>query len=482
MALPSVSNTFTGGTSAIAAQVNQNFTDLVNAMTDGTKSFSIDALTLATNLIVGGTVSMTGQFLIKNGAVGSPGLTSSGFLTSGIYFAAGPTFGVTIAGTSILEIGSGSSTFRNNLNIFAGGGGAIATITGYNSSNTASSGVVFDAVLAGTAATGNAIFRSTVTGSSGRQWSWGGDQGNSGRFSIAQNSNLGSNDFLTISTAGALTFGATSGTAQHTMNGARLTLGASVAGGNIFLITQNTDNTSSASQSIHYVTVGGTSAGQAFTLWGDALDANSFVAGIRMLDNRSFRIERGNVMGSAGGPAFRIDQTSQAIQLGVVGGLGTAAGAYHSLNGTIVGQLGASFATVLAASGNTILDANIYRDGAGTEKAIRTVTGYSHLELSRETASSSNVLRLRVNYQDAQTADSTIVATNEITPFTVSAAGKVTLGSGTATQHTLNTLLATNGVQAATIANLPAAATAGNATGWIKITINGTTAYMPFWN
>lgn len=212
MALPSVSNTFTGGTSAIAAQVNQNFTDLVNAMTDGTKSFSIDALTLATNLIVGGTVSMAGQFLIKNGAVGSPGLTSSGFLTSGIYFAAGPTFGVTIAGTSILEIGSGSSTFRNNLNIFAGGSGAIATITGYNSSNTASSGVVFDAVLAGTAATGNAIFRSTVTGSSGRQWSWGGDQGNSGRFSIAQNSNLGSNDFFIITITGRLGLAGTTST------------------------------------------------------------------------------------------------------------------------------------------------------------------------------------------------------------------------------------------------------------------------------
>lgn len=64
----------------------------------------------------------------------------------------------------------------------------------------------------------------------------------------------------------------------------------------------------------------------------------------------------------------------------------------------------------------------------------------------------------------------------------ISAASLWTIGTGTATQHALNTLLATNGAQVATITNLPAAATAGNPNGWLKITINGTLSYIPFWH
>lgn len=68
------------------------------------------------------------------------------------------------------------------------------------------------------------------------------------------------------------------------------------------------------------------------------------------------------------------------------------------------------------------------------------------------------------------------------TRMSITQAGVITLGSGSSTQHALNTLLATNGVQVATLANLPAAATAGNPFGWFKITVNGTTSYIPFWH
>jgi hypothetical protein len=44
MAAPSVTYTFANSTTADATQVNQNFTDLINAMTDGTKDFVISAL------------------------------------------------------------------------------------------------------------------------------------------------------------------------------------------------------------------------------------------------------------------------------------------------------------------------------------------------------------------------------------------------------------------------------------------------------
>lgn len=59
--------------------------------------------------------------------------------------------------------------------------------------------------------------------------------------------------------------------------------------------------------------------------------------------------------------------------------------------------------------------------------------------------------------------------------------GAMTIGSGTTQQHTLNSLLATNGSAAMTLLNGPAAASAGNPVGWIQITVNGTTRYMPFW-
>lgn len=48
----------------------------------------------------------------------------------------------------------------------------------------------------------------------------------------------------------------------------------------------------------------------------------------------------------------------------------------------------------------------------------------------------------------------------------------------TTPQHTLNTVVKTNGASAGTITNAPSA---GNPTGFIQITINGTTSYIPYW-
>jgi len=50
MASPSVTYTFTNATTADAAQVNQNFTDILNSLSDSTKSLTIDALTCAGNV------------------------------------------------------------------------------------------------------------------------------------------------------------------------------------------------------------------------------------------------------------------------------------------------------------------------------------------------------------------------------------------------------------------------------------------------
>jgi hypothetical protein len=58
MASPSVTYSFTNGTTADATQVNQNFTDLINGITDGTKDLSISALTCAGTATLNGAVNL----------------------------------------------------------------------------------------------------------------------------------------------------------------------------------------------------------------------------------------------------------------------------------------------------------------------------------------------------------------------------------------------------------------------------------------
>lgn len=58
MASPSVTYTFTNSTTADATQVTQNFTDVINGITDGTKDLSISALTCAGNASFNGNVTL----------------------------------------------------------------------------------------------------------------------------------------------------------------------------------------------------------------------------------------------------------------------------------------------------------------------------------------------------------------------------------------------------------------------------------------
>ena len=58
MASPAVTYTFVNGNVADASQVNQNFTDIINSLTDGTKSLNIDALTCAGAFTANGSVDL----------------------------------------------------------------------------------------------------------------------------------------------------------------------------------------------------------------------------------------------------------------------------------------------------------------------------------------------------------------------------------------------------------------------------------------
>lgn len=74
MAGPSVTNTFANGTTIDATQVNQNFSDLINGATDGTKDYSINALTLAGAFIANGNATLgnaSGDDLTVNASLAS---------------------------------------------------------------------------------------------------------------------------------------------------------------------------------------------------------------------------------------------------------------------------------------------------------------------------------------------------------------------------------------------------------------------------
>jgi hypothetical protein len=74
MAAPSVTYTLTNGTTADATQVMQNFNDLINGVSDGTKDLSINALTCAGTATLNGNVNLgnaSGDDLTVNASLAS---------------------------------------------------------------------------------------------------------------------------------------------------------------------------------------------------------------------------------------------------------------------------------------------------------------------------------------------------------------------------------------------------------------------------
>lgn len=72
MAFISITNTFTNGTSADATQVNTNFTDIVNGLSDGTKSINMDQGTFAGACTFNGNVTLgngTGDDITITGSI-----------------------------------------------------------------------------------------------------------------------------------------------------------------------------------------------------------------------------------------------------------------------------------------------------------------------------------------------------------------------------------------------------------------------------
>jgi hypothetical protein len=123
MASPSVTYTFSNSTTADATQVNQNFTDIINGVTDGTKDLSIAALTCAGNVTISGSSTTIGN-------ASSDTLTITASLASTI--AVGTTYsydlGGSTAGLRKVYLGSSDSAART-VAVCAGVVGTSYTLT-----------------------------------------------------------------------------------------------------------------------------------------------------------------------------------------------------------------------------------------------------------------------------------------------------------------------------------------------------------------
>lgn len=102
MAAPSVTYTFTNGTTADATQVNTNFTDLISGASDGTKDYTINSASLSGNLSFNG----NGTF----GSASGDDLTFNGSLASSIPVKANATYDIGGATTGLAGIYFGNNT------------------------------------------------------------------------------------------------------------------------------------------------------------------------------------------------------------------------------------------------------------------------------------------------------------------------------------------------------------------------------------
>ncbi len=108
MASPSVTYTFSNSTTADASQVNQNFTDLINGASDGTKDYSINALTCAGNVTLNGTTNTIGN-------ASGDDLVITASLASSIAIKTTATYNIGAATLGILSTYYGNSTFTTRL-------------------------------------------------------------------------------------------------------------------------------------------------------------------------------------------------------------------------------------------------------------------------------------------------------------------------------------------------------------------------------
>lgn len=132
MANISVTYSFTNGTTIDADQINQNFTDIINGTSDGTKDFSINALTAASTATFNGNTTIgnaSSDDLTVNASLAStiPVKTTNTYDIGGsssahryLYLAAG--------GTYTARVGAGTASANWNLTLPTSAGSAYQSL------------------------------------------------------------------------------------------------------------------------------------------------------------------------------------------------------------------------------------------------------------------------------------------------------------------------------------------------------------------
>ena len=129
MPAPSVTYTLTNGTTADATQVQQNFTDLVNAMSDGTKDFSINAITAA------GTATFNGNVTLGNAS--GDDVTFTGSLASTIPIKTNNSFNIGSATLGLAGLYLGTAGLGATARVVAASHASGRTYTGPDAGATA---------------------------------------------------------------------------------------------------------------------------------------------------------------------------------------------------------------------------------------------------------------------------------------------------------------------------------------------------------
>jgi hypothetical protein len=212
--------------------------------------------------------------------------------------------GANIAGTVTVSVNN--STNPTGSTFSSSSSGSTETLTVSNTSNTASSQAQLNLSVAGTSA-GDAYSTYTVSGTT--NWSEGVDNSDSDKYKLSASSALGTSDRLSATTTGLFTF-------TPTTSGDGINVMGDISGGTVVNQTSNTSNTASSNADFR-VSVGGTSAGDAWNEWIIG-STTAYALGIDNSDSDKLKITYAagsSVSPSTGTEIVNINPTGSATSL-----------------------------------------------------------------------------------------------------------------------------------------------------------------------
>lgn len=184
--------------------------------------------------------------------------------------------------------------------------------------------------------------------------------------------------------------------------------------------------------------------------------------------------------GSAGAPSysFSADPTTgmyyTANQLDFAVG-GQLLMSLTSQGALTIGKVGGTQTSTIFGNGLSLAS------GAGLNFPIHRENSTSELTLSGGSTGSVGARLQLFGETFGGGLSSVFVLTDGIgTQFRGNSDGTLTLGNSNTTTFLINSIIGTNAAGVGTLTNLPTGKS-GNPTGYIQISLNGTTAYIPYW-